>query len=122
GPVFENHHSLDHVSKLANIARPSVLAKNLDDFRRDSGDPLAKPLVELADVMLGKKYDVVTTLPKRRDIDLYNRQSVVKIEAKAARLAFRLEVAIRSCDYSNIQREVSQSADASKRPFFQNAQ
>src|SRR5215213_10193701 len=72
--------------------------------------------------MLRQQQHIVTALAKWWNIDLNNRQTIVKIEPKASRFTFGFQVAIGCSEYAHVQRDVFRTPDTAKSSFFQYAQ
>src|SRR6266446_1621782 len=72
--------------------------------------------------MLSQHSDIVTALAQRWNINLNHRETIKKVCAKATGFTFGFQIAIRSRNYADIQRQILQSTNAAKRTFFQHPQ
>src|SRR5689334_22701967 len=72
--------------------------------------------------MLGEQQYVVASFVQWWNIDLNNRQAVVKIEPEMTRFALCFQIAIGSSEHAHVERNVFQPTDATKRALFQHAQ
>src|SRR5205807_1863746 len=100
------------------------MSERFGDFGREAANLFAEPqaLAERRDVVPGEQQDVVAALAQGWDVNLYDGQAVVEVEAEAPGLALRLQVAVRRGDDAHVQWYVFESADATERALFQNAQ
>src|SRR5262249_41934428 len=71
--IFENHHPLDDVTQLPDVARPAITAEDSSNFGRQTSNALSQTLVEIAHVVFGQQDTIVTTISQRRNIDLDHR-------------------------------------------------
>src|SRR5205085_71505 len=115
--VFEDQRSLDDVAQLAHVARPVVLAKHFGRFRREPGDFLAafEPSANSFDVVVRQQQNIVTSFAQRRNVDLDDRETIVKVETKSSGFTFSFQIAVRGCEHSHVQGNVLQTTDAAKR-------
>src|SRR5262245_17806710 len=117
-----DHRALHQVFELADIARPTVGGRPLDECR---GNPRERPS-ELARGLrrevLDQARDVAATLPQRRHCDRKHVQAVVEIGAEKPGADPRLQVAIRRRDQPHIGAQGARAADALELALLQHAQ
>ena len=121
--VFKDQSTLDHIAQLTNISGPFVFSEYFGSFRRQALD-LFTPLeagADRIDVVLRQQQDVVTAFAKWRDIDLNNRETIIKVESKrpASLSVFKSRLDAPARD---VKRNVFQATDTTESSFFQDAQ
>src|SRR2546423_3471572 len=100
------------------------MSERFGDFGREAVNLMPEPqaLAERRDVVPGEQEYVVAALAQGRDVNLYDGQTVVEVEAETRALTFGFEVAVRRGHDAHVQGHVLESADATERALFQNAQ
>src|SRR3546814_3386786 len=78
----EDHHPLDDVAKLANIAGPVVRLERGHRLGADLGRRHATFGGVAADEMIAQRCDIVAPLAQRRDMNRYDVQPVKEILGK----------------------------------------
>ena len=109
--VLQDHHPLDHVLELADVAGPLVgLKELLELLRRDAPRPVVPARVAV-DEELREVRDLVAPLAQRRHGDLDDLEPVVEILAELAPQHHLLEIAVGRRDHPDVDVDVLVAAE-----------
>ena len=122
GRLLEDYSPLDHVPKLAHVARPRVVLERVHRLGADALDLTVERFGVVAHEVLHEEADVARPLPERRHLHHHDREAVVEVFAEAPGLDLELEVAVRRADHSHVQLDVHDAADALEAAVLQRAE
>ena len=102
----EYHGPFDEIFQFTNVARPGCIRERFHSFFRNGFNPLLHLARQPRDEKVYEQWNVLTPVPKRRNLDGKNIQPVEQIFAKLIVLNHCCEVAVRSRDqtYINVNR------------------
>ncbi len=118
----KEHHRLDGVLELADVAGPGVTAEDLEGCGRQRPAGLAVTACRLGQEVLGQPREVGQALPQRRQIDLDHAEAEAQIVAEGAFPDHGVEVAVRRGDDPHVHLDGLVRADPDDLARLQRAQ
>ena len=121
-PCFENYHTLDHIFKLTNIARPVVLRQFLHRSLGNFIQFLLEIFVEMFDKMPHQQFNILLPPAQRRQRNRNYIQTVKQVLTKTPIFHHLFQIFVRGRDDPNINSDIFGTADALKLLFFDKTQ
>src|SRR4030095_11131971 len=120
GTRTEDRRPLDHVFKLANIARPGIGLEHLHDCRRDIRDPLPQSWAILQRQVPHQEGNIFCPFAERRYANRKDVEAIVEVGPKSVFPNGCLEIAVRRRDHANVDRDRMGRSDPLELAFLEN--
>src|SRR5436309_5996313 len=110
-PLGDDGRSLDHVAKLADVARPCVLLEHAHRLLFDAGDRTLVAPVELVDERLDEQRQIFLALAQRRQPHREDIQTVIQVFAQLPLLDGVERLDVGRGDHADVDRLLRAPAD-----------
>src|SRR5712664_290237 len=120
--VPNDQRALDRVLELPDVTGPRVRHQQLPGVATQSRLPLAHPLAQAADKLLGEEHHVLAALAQRRQVNRKDAEPVVEILAELTERHGVCEVLVGGDDEPKVSLERRGAADALELVLLENAE